>query len=248
MPPQARSKRPSSSALHLGRAGGMVGDDHVDGASRSPCQSSSRFAPAANGRSALEQGRAVGDLLCREVQVVRAGLDRDRQAFLARGLQFGKASAVRDARCAAGSRTRGRAGSSGGWLATRPRQVARRDRLVLAPVGVAQRCEWRRRSGPASSAWTSRGRPDSAMAGSAAPTAAVDHGEAVAAGIDEEALEAADSGARQRKDVCLVVSHCSAPAAQSMKHSPFAAARFASSAATVVVSGRQFSGMSTSVV
>ena len=78
---------------------------------------------------------------------------------------------------------------------------------------------------------------------------AVDHGEAVAAGVDEEAFEAGDAGASEREDVGLVVGDGAAPCGP--VDDALAVRRLralASSAATVVVSGRQFSGMSTSVV
>jgi len=71
----------------------------------------------------------------------------------------------------------------------------------------------------------------------------------VAAGIDEEALETENSGARERQNVLLIVRDGSAPTLPSQQSiRPARRKRFSSSAATVVVSGRQFSGMSISVV
>ena len=66
----------------------MIGDDHVDDSVAEAVPQLLLVVMAADRRSALQQGCAVGDILCGKVQIVRTGLDRDRQAFCARGLQF----------------------------------------------------------------------------------------------------------------------------------------------------------------
>ena len=76
----------------------------------------------------------------------------------------------------------------------------------------------------------------------------VNHREAVAAGIDEETFETAGSSACERQDVSLIVRDCSAPCCPVDQALPCAEERFSSSAATVVVSGRQFKGISIRVV
>ena len=84
---------------------------------------------------------------------------------------------------------------------------------------------------------------------------AVDGGEAVAAGVDEEALEAGDAGEGEGFEVALVAVDGAAPEGVvdhalrgAVGAAGGAASRLSSRAATLVVSGRQFSGMSTRVV
>ena len=85
---RSRSMSPSASARH----------------------SASRLRAAADRRRALEQRRAVGNLLGAERQVVRAGLDGDRQPFRARGAQQRQRLArPRGGRCGSARGTRGRA-------------------------------------------------------------------------------------------------------------------------------------------
>ena len=140
MPPQARSKRPSSRRFIAGGQGEWsVTTRSMDAVAQALPQ---RFAVAATAdrRGAFEQGGAVGDFFGGEVEIVRAGLDGDGQAFSARGLQLAqglRGGEVDDVQ--AESNIAGRGGSSGGWLRVRPRRGARRGRW--------RSCASRRRAG-----------------------------------------------------------------------------------------------------
>ena len=191
-------------ALHLGRAGRVVGDDHVDDAFAQTLPERFAVGAAADGRRALEQRRAVGNLFRGKVQIVRAGLDRDRQAFRAGGLQVRQVPARwRDGRCVAGSDTVGRARSSGGWLRARLRRGARRGRWhTCASLRRAALSADGCVDGPGEFGVDEQRQAGLGDGGQRAlQLLAVDHGEAVAAGIDEEALEAGDAGAGERQDV-----------------------------------------------
>ena len=167
MPPQARSKRPVSVRFIAGGQGEWSVATRSMVPSRRPCHRGFAVGLAADGRSALEQRGAVGDVFRGEVQVVRAGLDGDGQAFGARGCSSAERARWRDARCAGGSGIGGRAGASGGWLRARLRRGARRDRWRSCASRHRASRAMAASMGPASSAWTSSGRPDSAMAGRA---------------------------------------------------------------------------------
>ena len=51
----------------------MIGDDHIDDPIAEAAPQLLLILPAANWRSALEKGCAVGDVLCREMEI---GIDR----------------------------------------------------------------------------------------------------------------------------------------------------------------------------
>ena len=168
--------------------------------------------PAADGRSALEEGCAVGDLLGGKVEVVGAGFDGDGQAFGAGGLQLverERCGEVDDVQAEAVLTAEadhqadgfefglvGAGGEVGG---------------VLAPVGGLEAF------GGAVDGAGELGVDEQREAGlgdvgkRGFELLLVDHGEAVAAGVDEEALVAEDAGAREREEVLLVVGDGSAP-------------------------------------
>ena len=75
MPPQACPKSPVSSRLRSGVHGEWSDTMQSMVPSARPCHSRSRLSGLPDRRAALELGRAVGDLLGVEGQVVRAGLD-----------------------------------------------------------------------------------------------------------------------------------------------------------------------------
>ena len=81
MPPQARWKSPRSAQLERGRARAVIGDHEIDHAVEQRAPERLAVLALADRRRALELGGAVGDRLGLEAQVVRAGLDRDRQAL-----------------------------------------------------------------------------------------------------------------------------------------------------------------------
>ena len=105
MPPQARPKSPTSLRLSADRAGRVVGDDEVDDAVEQRLPELVAVGRVADRRAALELRCAVRDLLGLEGQVVRAGLDRQRQTLgLGRGHlgQRGRGRQVHDVGPAAG--------------------------------------------------------------------------------------------------------------------------------------------------
>ena len=112
IPPQARDRSPVVQELELGRRGRVIRADRVDQALAQALPEPLAVRSLADRRRALEPRVAVGDLLGGERQVVRAGLDGQRQA-LRRGPA--RSSARRrpttGARCGRGNRTRGRARS-----------------------------------------------------------------------------------------------------------------------------------------
>ena len=65
----------------------MVGGDEIDVAAAERVPERLAVVAAPDWRRALEGGRAVGDVVRAERQVVRTGLDGDRQPFAARGTQ-----------------------------------------------------------------------------------------------------------------------------------------------------------------
>ena len=74
------------------------------------------------------------------------------------------------------------------------------------------------------------------------------HGEAIDSGIDQKTLETRHTCGGQRFDITLIIVNHAAPGRPINAAFAPAAARLACSAATVVVAGRQFSGISTSIV
>ena len=108
MPPQATPKSPMSRRLQVERRRRVVGDDHVDGAVAQALPQQLAVAALADRRAALELGRAVGDLLGGEGQVVRAGLGGDPDAVAAwRTRSSAARRSWRRAGCAPGSRSSG---------------------------------------------------------------------------------------------------------------------------------------------
>jgi hypothetical protein len=73
-------------ALQFGRAGRVVRDDKVDVAVEEGLPELFAVRVFADRRAALEEGFALGDLFCREAQVVEARLDRERQAEISAGV------------------------------------------------------------------------------------------------------------------------------------------------------------------
>src|SRR6516165_10465435 len=66
-------------ALHCRRARRMIGNDHVNDAILQSLPKLLSIGVASDGRRALELRRALGDVLCHEMQVMRASLDSHRQ-------------------------------------------------------------------------------------------------------------------------------------------------------------------------
>ena len=171
--------------------------------SRRPLPQCFAVSSRADGRRALEQRAAGGNLFGEEVQVVRTGLHRNRQALGASQGQIlerqrrGQMNNVQretdicgKARSACGSRPaptrRGASADRLGTAASRPHRRPGRDTRPTprGPAG-ASRC----------------GR---VQADAASSSCLLDHGETFNAGIDQEALESGHSGLRQGRKVCVV--------------------------------------------
>ena len=149
----------------------MVGDDEVDGAVAEGLPEGFAVGAAADGRRALEEGGAVGDVFGGEVEVVGAGFDGDGKAFGAGGVEHGegvRGGEVDDVEAEAVLAAEVGSSADGVELGF----VGARGEVggVLAPVGVAGELRVAASMGSASSAWTSSGRPDAAMAGGRAPS------------------------------------------------------------------------------
>ena len=72
--------------LQFGRAGRVVRDDKVNVAVEEGLPELFAVRVFADRRAALEEGFALGDLFCREAQVVEARLDRERQTEVSTGV------------------------------------------------------------------------------------------------------------------------------------------------------------------
>jgi hypothetical protein len=168
----------------------------------------------ADGRGALEGGGAVGDVFGGEVEVVRAAFRGDGQAFGAGGgeqRQGERGAEVDDVDACAVLAAEVNHEADGGELGL----VGARGEVggVAAPVrvGIVEGVDG------GVDGLGEFGVDEQRQAGlgdggeGALELFAVDHGEALAAGIDEEALEAGDAGAGEGKDVGLVIGDGSTP-------------------------------------
>ena len=195
MPPHARSKRPSARRFISGGQGEWSVTIMSIMPARSPCHSAVAIRAPADRRRALQQRGAVGNLLRGEVQIVRTGLDRDGQTLSPRGLQLRAAPAQwTDARCAGGSRyCRHKLIIS--RIACNSASSGREARYVAYLRQSASRKRGRRRIDRAGQFRVHQQRQSRLgnRRQRALQLLAVDHGEAVAAGVDEEALEARNS-------------------------------------------------------
>ena len=134
------------------------------------CRSGRRAGPARAARGsrargsagALEPGISVGDLLGGEGQIVRAGLDRQRQPLLAGPRDHRQGVGRRQVDDVdAGSPSRGTGRSSAGSRRAPRRAAARPGSAHSSGIRAATRL----RSSPISSAWTSSGNPARASSG-----------------------------------------------------------------------------------
>ena len=164
-----------------------------------------------NRRRALERGVAVGDVFGAERQVVRTGLDGDRQPLGARACRSRRARRpTRGARCARAPRSRADSSISRSIAAcsavrrpaVEPRRVASR---IGAWIGLRAAAPATRRA-PAAAA---RSAP-----GSASPRAdphSLTCANSSTPDGTQEALEAEHAGARERLEVGGVAGHHAAP-------------------------------------
>ncbi len=252
IPPQARSQRPSSRRFIAGGQGEWSVATRSMRPASSAVQSSSRLAEQRMGGAHLNSVAAVRNLFGGKPEILYAGFDRDRHAAVARVCEeIAKLSRWRDARRGWAFGIPRRAGSAGGWLRPQRRRDARRDRWsicanprrsALSAVGCGFERGWRLRRGPEAANSLHEfveGQPQVAL---------IHPGEAVDAGVDHEALESGNSGLDKRRQLLGISVDDAPPCGPVDPYVALAAARLASSAATLIVSGTQLRGMSTSVV
>ena len=233
------------------------------GSGRSPpCRSGRLRAPSTAlrdsprsriGGAHLNSRRAVGNLFGGEPQIVRAGFHGDGHAAFARLCQHGQSLRAGEMHDVDGRlELFGQANQQARSLQSPLRRAAKQDRWNICANRRRLRCSVpvAASTGPATSAWASSGRPVPRSCSSARRSSALIHpGKSVDAGVNEEALEARNARARPAASAHAALPRTTPPhAAQSTHALPRAAARLASSACTSMVSGTQFSGMSTSVV
>ena len=213
MPPQAAPKSPVSTRFSVRRAGRVVRHDAVERRRRRrPCPEPLAVFRLADRRAALDCGRAVGDRLGRERQVVRAGLAVMRTPSRARRARSSAARRrSRGAGCAPRAPVRaGRLDHLGDRQVLGAARAGGEEVGVAAPVG-------RRRGRRARGVLGVHDEQASSRPARASPprsSAGVD-----AAGTrrrrsrQQEALEAEHAGVVQRRQVAEVARDRAAPEA-----------------------------------
>ena len=213
MPPQAREEVAVFEPLQRRRCRRVVGGDEIDRAvARAHPRARSRLLALADRRRALERGGAVGDLLGGKRQVVRAGLDRERQTLRARSRAI-DASASAEARCTMCTRapcsrqSRSAASIAACFGGRRPAIAATSHSVAGRRAGSGRRRQ--RRASPRAPAAAAPRRASTGIASrrSASPTCA----NSSTPDGHEKALEAEHAGSRERLELAGVARHDAAP-------------------------------------